>query len=722
MSAAELRTEGLSPDDLIEIDQWKEDFKRINDAPYGQTGKIVKAIADRRGCAESNVRNKKKAFEKQGVVALLDSRKKSHRKAMGEVAKKEASIENSAQSLAFRNWVKDIARKCQRSLDTPTVRNHVLEHWQAAISDPLNPVQCATCDVRWGEIPGYEKAPQPDRANGDKFPRGWSLRSFQNILSEMTDYDKAFSKEGPLAAMEHLAPVLTTRAGLRPGEIYMVDDNWHNVTVRYGNRAGLRPLGLNTLDLHSGCDVSAMFKLRDPSAEKGERGLNQKDMVWHCVHNMTYLGFLPDAPTYKVTEAGTASAPKVFQDALSRAVSNAGGELIWHVGEVSKALVKGLPGLRKGNPKFKAARESLFNLMQNRTALLPGQLGLDYKSTPEQMTALVRQEQKTLNMLSDHLTMEEIAWLNRPTLSIEQFVPLMMKIYQEVNDRKEHNLEGWHECGYVIEEYFHPNHNEWIPALEFDALPQLEQQGIFQLVAHEPAKYSRSRKLSPLEVWNAGKRHLKTISPHVWHQIVPVEFAEKRTLPKSTGTRFTLTNRKEFITGLTFETFYTDYEGKRHNLPAGKDVFIYLNPQNVSEALFTLAENNEPLGIVRTLDIGTRLETDLLLAQYGEREAQKKLLEGGAYAYEKAQVKKLEVNHEKTLALVANHSPEETAERIKAQQILDRDKKPALGKSKLDELEDEDDFTPPAIQPDPAPTERLAETASKLDQLGEIDG
>lgn len=87
-------------------------------------------------------------------------------------------------------------------------------------------------------------------------PQGWGERNLMRY--KPTQFELTAARIGRSAAAEFRPLVYTTRVGMRPGQVYVFDDVWHDNKVNYlgMNRMAMRPLEFSCLDLFSGCQVA----------------------------------------------------------------------------------------------------------------------------------------------------------------------------------------------------------------------------------------------------------------------------------------------------------------------------------------------------------------------------------------------------------------------------------------------------------------------------------
>ena len=181
--------------------------------------------------------------------------------------------------------------------------------------------------------------------------------------------------------------------------------------------------------------------------------------------------------TLLVVEHGTAA----IRDEIEKLLSDGTGGLI----KVSRSGMEGAAahagqyaGRSRGNFRFKAALESLGNLIHNEMGFLPGQTGKDRDHRPEQLHGLLKNNDALLCALAQ-LPRERAMMLQLPLLEFRQFIRVADEIYARINARTEHALEGW------------ANHFLTCP------------------------RTMTVRRKSPSEVFEPGKRALVKLAPEV---------------------------------------------------------------------------------------------------------------------------------------------------------------------------------------------------------------
>jgi len=383
-------------------------------------------------------------------------------------------------------------------------------------------------------IPGY--ATPPADAPGCDHPEGWSYSRLMRLVKPTPFEQTAFSIGRGAAAFR--PQVYTSRVGLKPGQIFFFDDQVHDVRVNFvGNRRKIqRPLELVCMDCFSACFVAHGFK---PTvwndATETRVMLRQEDMVWFAVHWLLNVGWREDTGTQVIAEHGTAAFPSWLSDKISELTQ---GKITFTAGGVDRrAAFPGMfEGPARGNFRIKAGLESSFNLVRNETADLtqfPGQVGRNRDSAPEEWEARMRQNEGLL-LAAQALPKELADQLRFPFLEWNQFVHLALAIYDAIDRRTWHELEGWQAAGLLANEWRLAPDAPWLHVAALDALDPRQRSVAEALLATDPIGLTRVRKLSPREVWQRQAGEL-TRAPGYWLALLlPPEapYAFERTVGK----------------------------------------------------------------------------------------------------------------------------------------------------------------------------------------------
>jgi hypothetical protein len=440
----------------------------------------------------------------------------------------------------------------------------------------------AGCKVPY--IPGYSEWPDADPDTG--VPFGWSLSNLQRKC-ERDNFERDAATIGKAAASSHRLKVHTTRVGLLPGEFFEFDDHEFNVKVVYpGQLKFLRPRGFFAIDVLSASCFARGLKptLWDLDLQKKE-ALTQKDYVFFLIHILTRYGYRSDARgTMFVEEHGTSRSPDWFEQRIHDVTQghvkiSRGGKFQAraHVGQLDAAN----PGFGKGNYRFKALIESFFNLVDNAFASLPGQTGLNRERCPEQL-AMLESECKELIVAMQSLPAERAGQIEIGLPTWEQFFWQAQQLFDFIDDRKRHNLEGWAKLGFITQ-------------------PQLTPAGAIVVPA---------RAMSPKEVFFAGRPQLTPLRLHELPALLGPEHCYRANGKDTVEVRngvVTIDNEEWTGESDAIRFLAVDYHGDR--LRNAERFRAYLNPFDTSVLVLTDADNR-PLAECPRFDAAARNDLD----------------------------------------------------------------------------------------------------------------
>ena len=366
----------------------------------------VAAVAREIHKPEGTVRNKLYAVKRNGWEALIEKRTcgPSHWN-MGETRK---------ISLADKQLVKTYCEKFQRS-SAAAIRAMRRDYINGIITSetPINPET------------GY--------------PYGWTER---NLLKHVpTKFELKTARLGRSAAASERQLVYTTRRDLWVGSHYLFDDMWHDHMVNVlDQRKSGRPLEFHALDLYSANKFAWGMRVRTEREDGTMEGLKEADMRFLLAHVLGNFGYSQQGTTM-VVEHGTAA----IREDLERLLFEESHGLI----TVARSGMSGAAaaahqyaGRSKGNFRFKAALESLGNLIHNEMAYLPAQTGRNVENRPEELHGLLKRNDALVKAIA-FLPPERIEMLRWPMLTIQQFRMIADEIYARMNARTDHDLEGW---------------------------------------------------------------------------------------------------------------------------------------------------------------------------------------------------------------------------------------------------------------------------------------
>ena len=455
----------LTPEIRNTVNHWIEAFKEI---------KICKPLAPLKPA------NGKSYFEKVAIeLGVSPSTVKNHYYALKKGADWRIFIPNHKLSKPDTECL----------TNNRQFRAHCLE-----LAESHQRVYTAAINKLWmnwrnrKQIPGYESLP-----NWPKRPAGWGKRNLTRILKE--EVNKAALQSIQVGTSSktntYLPQVFTTRCGLWPGAVYQIDDVWHDNYVTVGTTGGkkktARVLELGALDLYSGCRFHWGAKPRLKNEEGKYETLNEADTRFFLAGLFHEHGYSPRG-TMLMAEWATAAVSEHVEKILYQA----SGGLI----RVDRQPIEGKQqalsgywnGTEGGNFRAKAALESIHSKMHNDLAHLPMQTGLNPKrqpvSTQKQLAYIERIMRDVLKKAPENMDR-----LRLPTLDFHsQFVPLLHDYYKHgLNDRHDHNLEGWQELEFYITEYTAlPGSDQWLSPEQFLGLPDASHSRITENARMHP--------------------------------------------------------------------------------------------------------------------------------------------------------------------------------------------------------------------------------------------
>lgn len=296
----------------------------------------------------------------------------------------------------------------------------------------------------YAKIPGYDTWPEPEPRTG--IPAGWT----ENLYRYNPDkYELAATRQGRKHAANIGIKLRTTRVGLHVGEIYEFDDHEFDLLVNFpGVLQAMRPQGFTGIDALSDNPFLQSFKptLLDDNGRK--KVLNERDFMWFIVATLTTIGHRTDAigTTLRV-EHGTAAIRPDFEQRILDAT--AGHVTVARSGKFRKGSHAGqFDAQSTGNFRFKRLIEQYWRSINDRLASLPGQVGKDRLSAPEQNYGLQSYNAKLLKAIGA-LEPERAAEIEFPVLHYWEFVRRAMAANDAIATDPEHNCQGWEKLGFV---------------------------------------------------------------------------------------------------------------------------------------------------------------------------------------------------------------------------------------------------------------------------------
>jgi len=336
-------------------------------------------------------------------------------------------------------------------------------------------------------------------------PEGWSERNLRRYAPDK--FALAAARIGRAAAADLLPKLPTTRVGLRFGQVFVMDDVFHDAKVSFaGNRDPQICVELGALELLSGHYCSWGIKPVRERDDDTREHLREAFTRYLLVDLLCRVGVCADGCLI-CGEHGTAKLPA---DLVASIEALAPGLVRFEAGglrhePIARGLFEGRPG---GNFRFKAALESHHNLKKNELAQLPGQKGADPEHAPEDLPTKVSYHRalvKACTALAGARP-DLIEEVRSPFPSYYRYVEAVQLLYDRIADRTVHGLEGFDELGFTVEEFAIAAGMPHVPLASMLAgKSPAEQDLVRELVRRSPAAYRR-RLMSPREAFHAAAK------------------------------------------------------------------------------------------------------------------------------------------------------------------------------------------------------------------------
>ncbi len=456
-------------------------------------------------------------------------------------------------------------------------------------------------------------------------PVGWIPKglSYPNLIRlAPSRFELATMRQGRFAASSLRPLVRVTRAGLEPGQILVFDDMWHDHKVNFfgaGQQAPLRPLEFHCIDLASTCKIAYGIRPRAVRPDGSHDQLKDAEFRQLLAQVLFVVGYRQEGVALHV-EHGTAAISRDLEEYL--AAASAGAISVERGGIDAKSILKGGFAPRgRGNFRFKAALESLGGLYHNALAMLPGQTGLSPDRAPENADTLDKYDKAVLAAVLK--LPEELAlklWF--PVLSFREFGDILAQVYDRLNARTDHDLEGWEESGYVEQAFVPAPGLPGIPLATLYADPA-RYAGAIALANADPARYVRQQKLSPAAVWAKARPHLVRLPLVHAPRILGPANAFPATVSKSHEIWITFPDTRQRV---RFSPELHEFSSPLSRiLPAGENIVLY--PIAASPVAVVCSTEGTPVGYVAQFSQASHADRPSILRQIGQTEHVRALME-----------------------------------------------------------------------------------------------
>jgi len=431
-------------------------------------------------------------------------------------------------------------------------------------------------------------------------PPGWSLRNLMQLKPDK--FTLAAARVGMGAAkIDFLPTVRLTRVGLLPCQVVEVDDMWFEHMVVFGGNAKPQRVvefaAMDRLTAHVVCHLAKPVL----EAEDGTRKTLKSAWVRYLYHYLLCVVGVPAGGCVIKGEHGTAAQDATFAAALEaiNATREAHGlkPIVFRAGSiVTEPTAKGLPDVQHhGNPRHKGMIEQMHATLKNYVdALAFGNVGGGRGVQPEETVGMVREDAALVALAAQLPAAGRAAGglrYNFPTWTA--FARGADEAHRQMDNRTDHQLEGWEECGFMMGELKVAGMPHWTAIPRMDALPPERAAQVRALVAKGAAEY-RERRMSPAEAWAAATRDhaLETVSPGFAPMILGRELAH----PGTVGDKLTVTVR-DAETGERY-TVSAVIDGRP--LARGASVLVWVNPMDCGKAYVADAQGRY-IGVAETL-------------------------------------------------------------------------------------------------------------------------
>ena len=420
-------------------------------------------------------------------------------------------------------------------------------------------------------------------------PQGWS---YSNLKRYAPDPDIwAGAAVGVQEMRKFNMSMPKTRVGLRPMMVITMDDVDPDLLCHYrGEKEARRPVGIGVLDIATGCmvDYTLVPKQKDPVTGRFT-GLKGFWIRYKLANIFCSIGIDSAAGLTAMMEHGTAGVDDDEVARINRCLGTMPDGGPWF--RVQRSSTSGAPLLKglfsergRGLPNFKACIESFWNAMHNCMAMLPGQVGKDWASSPQDTVGWQREDRNLLsvaNALAESKdAVEQLRYAQTHALSYDQINAAFGQTIAALNNRHGHAIADFEKCGFV-------NHMVEVAG----ALVPLDRAAK-DLAGGDPAMAETMLKafapkqrvevMSPQEAWNSfPKTQRKVFAPFVGTQILGDDLSQIVTVRHG---EFTAVNHwsEEKIA-------YSANVYDEHNVPQvfqdGTELRVWVNPIDVNFAL-----------------------------------------------------------------------------------------------------------------------------------------
>lgn len=557
--------------------------------------------------------------------------------------------EREALAYDFLEYWRELCQRNQRKY--APARRLLLRIWRTHIDDSVHP------PARVDKIPGYNNAwPKADPSHGH--PAGWSK---ENLYRHgPTKQEKVAAQQGRKALAAHRPLVMRSRRELELGQFQVFDDVDHDFECYFAEQTKpLRIQQFHGLDILAGYQMCRGYRPQVIDYDTGKRThLKEKDFLFLLTHSLMTNGYRATG-THLLMEHGTTTLPEKIIALLS---DMTGGKIVVEMGAIQKdSTHAGLyEAAGKGNYRFKAHIESWHNLLHNETGFIPGQVGKNRDYRPEELHGRQKHAIELSNAVAALALSapERAAKLLFPFLNYNDSIWALNDIQDRINDRTDHDLEGWVDLGFTTFDYrLELDTENWKSQEQLLKYAEPQRSIIAGWVKSTPGAL-RARKMSPREVWNRGKHNLVKLAPHhaallLWHtgtqREVPVRSAQLQFEDETLGPEpFNYLAVIHPVQGAT----YIAHDDDKYS--------TVVNPFDL-DRLFLFDSRGRYIGWVERTERPSLADTDAIKRQIGKKAAIEHTLLNDVAKRGMPEARRKLAIHENNIA-VLGATPEEKAE------------------------------------------------------------
>jgi len=568
----------LSTEQRREAGLWIDIIHRMDRAPAQAKGAelalVMRDHAGLKGLSKTTIYRKMESFHKRGVSGIVH----------GSLVKRVCG-EGSGLPQEFIAFWHGLCGLHQRQKAMSVYRHLFIEHLQAgAIIPGYN------TDWRgiWSAENGHrEVPPRCPYAVGGQHPHGWSYRNL-DLLRPAKDV-WAGAAQGAQAMRSLLPSIPHTRVGLAFCSLFVIDDVQHDQKVNFlGQAQAERPLELAMMECLTGRYVSwglTPVTRRDD----GSRIMLKESYVRYLLADLLCRVGVNPAGIIILAEHGTAALRSglvaEINAEIQRLTGIEGFIKVETSGVYGAPIVSGLFAERpRGNPRFKAMLESSWNLLHNELAMLPGQVGKDRDNSPQDVygrDAEAKALMPIVNALAEECPREVEHYVSG-YMGFYEFEKMLHKVKSLIENRTDHHLEGWEQCGFIRQVAVIGGVEVDLAAQAADNPGAVEELKALVKITRAPVL---ARPLSPAAAWRMCCEDVQLLRfPQSMAAVILGAACGKKIKVSDKGT-LTIVDELTGKRSLTFNAIVNDGNGRVAELPRGEEFICNLNPFDTSTSL-----------------------------------------------------------------------------------------------------------------------------------------